>query len=106
MTTLLVFLAAILVLALIIKFAKYLIAVYILLASICILGFPIAFFDLDLGIAIILWSALACAVLFFTACIAGILSGIFTVFVIAPLAGIWLSVKLALFKMDHSWKKK
>lgn len=104
MTTLLIVLASLLLVFLLYRFLKYVFVVYTVLACLFVLGIPVAFFDLELGVNLCLWSALGCAIVFFVSCAAVFVSGIFTLLVVAPLVGIWASVKLWRFELDDSWR--
>lgn len=101
-TTMTVFLTvcvSLLVLALVVRFFKYFAALYVLLACACISGVPIAFFDLELGVSVFLWSALGCAALFFGTVLAGAVSALFAGFFLGPIAGALAAFKLAGFKL-------
>lgn len=102
MTVFAVLLSSVLFLFLLVRFFKYLAALYVLLASLCLLGVPVALFDLDLGITMVLWSALGCAVLFFGTVIAAFVTAVFAV----PVGGVVTAFKIASFKMESPKKVK
>lgn len=106
MTVFLTVSVSLLVLALVVRFFKYFAALYVLLACACISGIPMAFFDLDLGVSVFLWSALGCAVLFFGTVLAGAVSALFAGFLLGPVAGAFAAFKIASFKMESPKKVK
>lgn len=91
-------LLSLLVIYLLFRFAKYVIGVYLILCGVFALSIPIMFYSLELGIDIMLWSALLIICMYLLTIISGFIGALISGLVVAPFLTMWLGIKVMLFK--------